>query len=327
DWDVHAGQGTQDCIRDDERIRLISIHRFEHGHFWPNLPQSAVQHRFNGTINVPLDEVGMSDSDYLAIFQLVVHPIINDFKPDIILVRDPEGEMRLTPAGYATLTRQLMSWGIPLAMILEGGYFLDSIAADFEWVMRALHGDEIPTVKIEPLHPELVPVIDRVFQKHGMAYPTLALLDKIRELLKPHSIKDLDSVKEYQGTRDFPQPFPTRGLYSKRNSATEAGFSEELRKIIEGYKERNSYKTVRYDNEMGADGPFTCVVGDEHVILAISKNAEPIIHLLISQNINPLLPCVSFRPLQICPALSQVVKLLRDTRYIPRLSPLYITCL
>ncbi|KAK6016702.1 hypothetical protein OSTOST_17812, partial [Ostertagia ostertagi] len=108
------------------------------------------------TVNVPLDDVGMSDSDYLAIFQLIVHPIINDFKPDIILVScgfdaalgDPEGEMRLTPAGYATLTRQLMSWGIPLAMILEGGYFMDSIAADFEWVMKALHGDEIPAVKI-----------------------------------------------------------------------------------------------------------------------------------------------------------------------------------
>ncbi|KIH43290.1 hypothetical protein ANCDUO_26707, partial [Ancylostoma duodenale] len=38
------------------------------------------------TINVPLNDIGMCDSDYLAIFQLVVHPIINDFKPDIILV-------------------------------------------------------------------------------------------------------------------------------------------------------------------------------------------------------------------------------------------------
>ncbi|KJH47325.1 histone deacetylase family protein [Dictyocaulus viviparus] len=43
DWDVHAGQGTQECIKDDERICLISIHRFQRGYFWPCLRQSAVK--------------------------------------------------------------------------------------------------------------------------------------------------------------------------------------------------------------------------------------------------------------------------------------------
>lgn len=44
DWDVHAGQGTQYCIDDDENIRLISMHRYEYGKFWPQLPESAVKH-------------------------------------------------------------------------------------------------------------------------------------------------------------------------------------------------------------------------------------------------------------------------------------------
>ncbi|VDL65505.1 unnamed protein product [Nippostrongylus brasiliensis] len=157
DWDVHAGQGTQECISGDERIRLVSIHRFQRGQFWPNLPQSAVKNEFQNTINVPLNDIGMTDSDFLGIFQLVVHPLINDFKPDLIIVScgfdaalgDPEGEMRLTPAGYATLTQQLLTRGIPLAMILEGGYFLDSIAADFEWVVKALLGYAIPCVNVE----------------------------------------------------------------------------------------------------------------------------------------------------------------------------------
>ena len=42
DWDVHAGQGTQRCIASDSRIRLVSIHRYEHGEFWPALPESAL---------------------------------------------------------------------------------------------------------------------------------------------------------------------------------------------------------------------------------------------------------------------------------------------
>ncbi|VDK67642.1 unnamed protein product [Anisakis simplex] len=44
DWDVHAGQGTQYSIKSDPNIKLISIHRFENGHFWPNLPENSIQH-------------------------------------------------------------------------------------------------------------------------------------------------------------------------------------------------------------------------------------------------------------------------------------------
>lgn len=42
DWDVHAGQGTQYSIKDDHRIQLVSIHRYEEGAFWPQLQESAI---------------------------------------------------------------------------------------------------------------------------------------------------------------------------------------------------------------------------------------------------------------------------------------------
>ncbi|VDO20791.1 unnamed protein product [Brugia timori] len=44
DWDVHAGQGTQYAVEDDPKIKLISIHRYQHGLFWPHLPESAISH-------------------------------------------------------------------------------------------------------------------------------------------------------------------------------------------------------------------------------------------------------------------------------------------
>lgn len=40
DWDVHAGNGTQDLIAGDDRLLLISIHRYEHGKFWPNIKEN-----------------------------------------------------------------------------------------------------------------------------------------------------------------------------------------------------------------------------------------------------------------------------------------------
>jgi acetoin utilization deacetylase AcuC-like enzyme len=51
DWDVHAGQGTQYAIRDDPNIRLVSIHRFEEGTFWPQLPESSIIHDCMFTIS------------------------------------------------------------------------------------------------------------------------------------------------------------------------------------------------------------------------------------------------------------------------------------
>lgn len=38
------------------------------------------------TINVPLNEIGMGDSEYIAFIQHFVVPIIHDFMPGLILV-------------------------------------------------------------------------------------------------------------------------------------------------------------------------------------------------------------------------------------------------
>ncbi|PIO74740.1 hypothetical protein TELCIR_03244 [Teladorsagia circumcincta] len=86
-----------------------------------------------------------------------------------------------------------------------------------------------------------------------------------------------DIAQEYEGTRDFALPFPTRGLYSERSAATVAGFSEELRKIIATYKRIDTYKTVRYE----MDSLFQCTVNDDHIVFAISTEVEPIVHLLL----------------------------------------------
>lgn len=80
DWDVHHGQGTQRAFYDDPRVLYFSIHRFEQGTFWPNLRES--DYDFIGSecgegrnINVPLNKIGMTNADYLAIFQQLLLPV------------------------------------------------------------------------------------------------------------------------------------------------------------------------------------------------------------------------------------------------------------
>lgn len=62
------------------RVVYFSIHRYEHGNFWPNLRESDFD--FIGkekgagyNFNVPLNNTGMADADYLAIFQQVLLPM------------------------------------------------------------------------------------------------------------------------------------------------------------------------------------------------------------------------------------------------------------
>lgn len=58
----------------------FSIHRYEHGLFWPNLKESNFHYigadsgeGYN--INVPLNETGAGDSEYLAIILHILLPI------------------------------------------------------------------------------------------------------------------------------------------------------------------------------------------------------------------------------------------------------------
>lgn len=80
DWDVHHGQGTQQMFYDDPRVVYFSIHRYENGSFWPNLRESDFDYIGEGNglgfnFNVPLNKVGMTDADYLAIFQKILLPV------------------------------------------------------------------------------------------------------------------------------------------------------------------------------------------------------------------------------------------------------------
>ena len=58
----------------------FSIHRYEHGNFWPNLRESDFDYvgKDKGAgynFNIPLNNIGMADADYLAIFQQVLLPM------------------------------------------------------------------------------------------------------------------------------------------------------------------------------------------------------------------------------------------------------------
>lgn len=90
DWDVHHGQGTQRMFYDDPRVVYFSVHRYEHGMFWPNLRESDYDYVGEAAgagynFNVPLNQTGMTNGDYLAIWQQLLMPVATEVRVALIV--------------------------------------------------------------------------------------------------------------------------------------------------------------------------------------------------------------------------------------------------
>jgi acetoin utilization deacetylase AcuC-like enzyme len=129
DWDVHHGNGTQDEFWDDENVLFVSMHQ------WPFYPGSGGPGEGNATtLNVPLG-AGAGDDEYLECLDTVVEPAIRAFDPELLLVSagfdaaagDPIGGMRVSEEGFREFGRRASGLAERLALVLEGGYNVESL--------------------------------------------------------------------------------------------------------------------------------------------------------------------------------------------------------
>lgn len=150
DWDVHHGNGTQHSFEGDPSVLFFSTHQYPH---YPGTGRESERGRGAGagfTINVPM-EAGEGDDEYRAIFQKVLVPAADEFKPDFVIISagfdahkdDPLAGMGLTEEGYRDLTgivagiAKRHAHGRVLSS-LEGGYNLTALAAAVEAHIQAL---------------------------------------------------------------------------------------------------------------------------------------------------------------------------------------------
>jgi acetoin utilization deacetylase AcuC-like enzyme len=135
DWDVHHGNGTQSIFEERADVYTISIHQdrcFPPGY-------SGFEERGKGkgegaNLNIPLLP-GSGDDAYLYAFDRLVAPVIDRFRPELIVIAsgldanaaDPLARMQATSATFAELTRRVMALadrhcGGRLVALHEGGY-------------------------------------------------------------------------------------------------------------------------------------------------------------------------------------------------------------
>ncbi|XP_051157259.1 histone deacetylase 6-like [Leptopilina boulardi] len=188
DWDVHHGNGTQSIFKDDSNVLYISIHRYDNGAFFPNSEKGnsdfvgdGVGKGFN--VNIPWNEKGMGDAEYIAAFQQVVMPIAYQYNPDLILVSagfdacvgDPIGKCNVSPELYGHLTHWLSALANGrIILILEGGYNVNSISYAMSICNKALLGDPLISMpSLQTLRSSAVTSIMDVLKIQRKYWPNL----------------------------------------------------------------------------------------------------------------------------------------------------------
>ena len=131
DTDCHHGDGTQDIFWNDNNVLFISIHQ-DGRTLYPGtgfIPDFGGVNAAGYNLNIPLPPQ-TTDDGFLQVMEQCIMPILEDFKPDLIInsagqdnhYSDPITNMSFSANGYARLNDMLK----PDIAVLEGGYSIES---------------------------------------------------------------------------------------------------------------------------------------------------------------------------------------------------------
>ncbi|KAL9252889.1 Histone deacetylase 14, chloroplastic-like protein [Drosera capensis] len=140
DFDVHHGNGTNDTFYEDPDVFFVSTHQDGSYPGTGKISEVGKGQGEGATLNLPLPG-GSGDVAMRTVFDEVIVPAAQRFKPDIILVSagydahvlDPLASLQFTTGTYYTLAASIKRLAKELCggrcvFFLEGGYNLDSLS-------------------------------------------------------------------------------------------------------------------------------------------------------------------------------------------------------
>ncbi|HEX6178537.1 MAG TPA: histone deacetylase, partial [Thermoanaerobaculia bacterium] len=153
DFDVHHGNGTQHIFEERDDVFYASMHRYP---FYPGTGAANEIGKGKGrgfTKNLPLD-AGEGDAEYLRATEDEIVRIIDDYKPNAILLSsgfdahrlDPLGGMEVTEGAYGEITQRIVECAEKwcegrVVSLLEGGYDLEGLASSVAEHVNALSAE------------------------------------------------------------------------------------------------------------------------------------------------------------------------------------------
>lgn len=176
DIDAHHGDGVQEAFYDTDQVLTISLH--ESGiYFFPGTGFESEIGVGKGTgysVNVPL-LAHTDDAIYIRAFDEIVYPLMQAYKPDIIVAQigadtfrtDPLTRLEITTHSYGDIMRKIRGLKIPLVALGGGGYDMMNTARAWTLAWAIMNGVE--------LNPRLPPPFIAKIEPRG--YPHRVLLD------------------------------------------------------------------------------------------------------------------------------------------------------
>ncbi|HEV2815670.1 MAG TPA: histone deacetylase family protein [Allosphingosinicella sp.] len=139
DVDYHHGNGTQDIFRARGDVLFVSIHadpRMDYPYFWGHADESGEGEGAGATLNLPLPR-GTGLAAYLPTLDAALAKIA-DFAPALLVVSygadtfagDPISFFTLQTADYAAIAARVAASGLPILVVMEGGYAVDALGAN-----------------------------------------------------------------------------------------------------------------------------------------------------------------------------------------------------
>ncbi len=150
DWDVHHGNGTQDCFYEEENVFFMSSHRDP---FYPGTgakSETGLGAGLGTIFNLPTN-FGISRERFVGNFRARLEAAADACKPELVLISagfdahkdDPIGSLGLESEDFETLTTIVSEIATThangrIVSLLEGGYNVDALAESVEIHIKAL---------------------------------------------------------------------------------------------------------------------------------------------------------------------------------------------
>jgi len=183
DWDVHHGNGTGEIFRDRSDVLFASIH--QQGLFpgTGRLDDVGSGPGEGYTINLPVP-AGSREPLWLALMERVILPVAVAFEPELVLVsagfdahvEDPLADCALETGSFPEMAMRVrdmaLTAGIPLGVVLEGGYNRRVLAECVCATLPALAGEGQPSAAaFEPASDDPGSLVERAVATLARHWP------------------------------------------------------------------------------------------------------------------------------------------------------------
>lgn len=182
DWDVHHGNGTNALFSDRDDVLFCSIHQSP---LYPGTGPASDAGRGPGegySVNLPVPG-GSGDAVWTSLVEHVVRPVGRAYAPGLLLLSagfdahadDPLADCVVTDDGYRAMAASLRALadelGVPVGIVLEGGYDLGALSRCVAITLEVIGAEDPPAPPDVDIHALAEGAAARL---GGSYWPTLA---------------------------------------------------------------------------------------------------------------------------------------------------------